>query len=56
MDNNEFFKTVDSDKQSKKAKIGFFKGIFVPFVSGILGTVLIMGLCINIPVVKDKVS
>lgn len=55
MDNNEFFKTVDSKTSNKKLKIGFFKGIFLPFVSGILGTVLLVGLCINIPVVKNKI-
>ncbi len=55
MDNNEFFKTVDSKPSHKKTKIGFFKGIFVPFVSGILGTALLIGLCINIPFVKDSI-
>ncbi|MBR1653366.1 MAG: trypsin-like peptidase domain-containing protein [Clostridia bacterium] len=56
MDNNEFFKAVDSnsDKKKSKAKIGFFKGIFIPFLSGILGTVLIVGLCVNIPEVKNR--
>ena len=55
MDNNEFFKAVDSKAPSKKAKIGFFKGIFMPFVSGILGTVLVLGIAINIPIAKDKI-
>ncbi len=54
MDNNEFFKAVDSNTSKKKAKIGFFKGVFVPFVSGILGTVLVIGIGINIPYVKNK--
>lgn len=52
--NSEFFKTVDSSSKSRKGKIGFFKGIFVPFVSSILGTTLVIGLCINVPVVKEK--
>lgn len=52
--NNEFFKTVDSNPKRKKAKIGFTRGIFIPFVSGILGTTLVIGLCTNVPVVKDK--
>lgn len=52
--NNEFFKTVDSNTKNKKAKIGFTKGIFIPFVSGILGTTLVIGLCTNVPIVKDK--
>lgn len=53
-ENNEFFKTVDTSKKKKKAKIGFTKGIFIPFVSGILGTTLVIGLCLNVPTVKDK--
>ena len=53
--NNEFFKTVDSNQNSKKLKLGFTKGIFVPFISGILGTSLIIGLCLNIPVIRTKI-
>lgn len=57
MDNNdEFFKTVDSKNQSRKARIGFIRGIFIPFISGILGTILVIGLCINIPIVREKVT
>lgn len=53
-ENNEFFKAVDNTKPNKKAKIGFTKGIFMPFVSGILGTTLVLGLCVNVPIFKDK--
>lgn len=56
MDNNEFFKTVNSKVSSKRTKIGFFKGIFVPFISGLLGTALILGICINVPIVRKKLS
>lgn len=54
MDNNEFFKTVDSTTSSNKSRIGFFKGIFLPFISGILGTILILGICIEIPSIRTK--
>lgn len=54
MDNNEFFKTVDSTASSNKSKIGFLKGIFLPFISGILGTILILGICIEIPSIRTK--
>lgn len=54
MDNNEFFKTVDSTTSSNKSKIGFLKGIFLPFISGILGTILILGMCIEIPSIRTK--
>ena len=56
MDNNDFFKTVDSSSSHKRAKIGFFRGIFIPFVSGVLGATLVLGLCIKLPIVKDKLS
>ena len=52
--NNEFFKTVDTNKKYKKAKIGFMKGIFMPFISGALGTTLVISLIINVPTIKDK--
>lgn len=54
--NNDFFKTVDSNPKRIKAKIGFTRGIFIPFISGILGTTLVIGLCTNVPVVKDKLA
>ena len=54
--NNEFFKTVDTSKKRIKAKIGFTRGIFIPFISGILGTTLVIGLCANVPVVKDTLA
>ena len=55
MDNNEFFKTVDSSTSNKRAKVGFFRGIVVPFISGILGTAVVLGVCIGIPKIKNKI-
>ena len=54
MDNNEFFKTVDSTTSSPKSKIGFFKCILIPFISGILGTLLILGICIEVPSIRTR--
>jgi serine protease Do len=57
MNNDEFFKTVDSNStREKKAKIGFLKGIFIPFVSGVLGTALVLTLYLKFPTFKDKVK
>lgn len=53
MDDNEFFKTVPSNPKSKQ-KIGFFKGILVPFTSGLLGTILVLGIFIKFPIIQDK--
>ncbi len=56
MDNNEFYKAIDSNSSERKPRIGFFKGIFVPFISGILGTAVFLGICIHVPIVKDKLK
>lgn len=57
MNNDEFFKAVDSNStREKKAKIGFLKGIFIPFVSGVLGTALVLTLYLKFPTFKDKVK
>ena len=57
MNNDDFFKTVDSNSaNSNKAKIGFFKGIFIPFISGILGTILVLGIYVKVPTVKNKLK
>lgn len=57
MSDEEFFKSVDSNStKEKKAKIGFFKGIFIPFVSGILGTTLVLTLYLKVPTFKSKIK
>lgn len=56
MNNEDFFKTVDSSTSNKKAKIGFFKGIMVPFLSGLLGTAVVLGLWINFPTFKNSIN
>lgn len=57
MNDDEFFKTVDSNSANpSKAKIGFFKGIFIPFISGILGTILVLGIYVKVPTVKNKLK
>ena len=54
MNNDEFFKTVNSNSTPKKARFGFFRGIFMPFISGVLGTVVVLGVCINVAMLRDK--
>ncbi len=56
MDNNEFFKSVDQNTKQTKGKVGFVRGVFVPFVSGILGVILIVGIYAKVPVVNEKVN
>lgn len=43
-----------SNNHSKKTNGGFFRNIFVPFVSGILGCSLVIGTCFGVPAIKEK--
>lgn len=52
MNNNDFVKTVDNTHSQPKFK--FFRNICVPFISGMLGTSLILGTCFFVPPVKEK--
>ena len=65
MDNpsdNGFKKVNTSDSSSqrspeyvfKKPKVGFGKGVFVPFISGVVGTALVVGVCFGVPTIKEK--
>ncbi len=56
MDNNEFFKSVDSNIKPPKGKVGFIRGVFVPFISGILGVILVVGIYAKVPIVNEKVN
>ncbi len=53
------FKTVKNENNSysiPKAKVGFTRGFFVPFVAGVLGSLIIVGTCISIPSVRDTIA
>ena len=43
-----------SRETSKKSSGGFFKSVFVPFVSGVLGCSLVIGACFGVPQIKEK--
>lgn len=47
--NDNHFKKADSPK-----KAGFGKTVFVPFVSGVVGASLVVGVCFGVPQVKEK--
>lgn len=53
MEENEsnFFKSV----QAPKNKGSFSKNVILPFISGILGTSLVIGVCFGIPEVKTRI-
>ncbi len=43
-----------SSNAPKKSSGGFFKSVFVPFVSGIVGCSLVIGTCFGVPEIKEK--
>lgn len=43
-----------SNNSPRKSNNGFFKSVFVPFVSGIIGCSLVIGTCFGVPAIKEK--
>lgn len=56
MDNNEFYKSVDFTAKSPRAKVGFIRGVLIPFVSGVLGVILVVGIYAKVPFINEKVN
>lgn len=48
------FEKSNNDFYGGKQKSGFGKNVVFPFVSGILGTTLVLGVCFGVPSVKEK--
>ncbi|MBO5348759.1 MAG: trypsin-like peptidase domain-containing protein [Clostridia bacterium] len=57
MDKNSFkaVKTGENSYSIPKAKVGFMRGFFVPFVAGALGSLILVGTCLSIPSIRDTV-
>ena len=51
--NPENYKTIYESKTKNKAKLGFGRGFFMPFVSGVLGATLVIGTCFGVPTLKN---
>ena len=47
-------KTVYESKKENKAKLGFGKGVLIPFVSGVLGCSVVIGTCFGIPSIRNN--
>ena len=48
------YKNVYEANSTPKAKLGFGKGGFIPFISGILGCSVVIGTCFGIPSIREK--
>lgn len=54
-DNSNYSSTfVAVNPHKEKAKVGFVRGVFLPFLCGALGTGVVIGTCFGIPQVKNK--
>ena len=58
------FKTVQNpnnyqasytNEKTQKVKIGFGRGVLLPFFSGVVGCALVVGTCFGIPSIKEKI-
>ena len=56
MNNASTYQSVKQPKIKNKNSSNFGKTILIPFVSGILGTVLVIGACIGIPGIRNGIS
>lgn len=54
--NASAYQSVKQPKVKNKNAAGFGKSILLPFVSGVLGTVIVIGACVGIPGIRDGIS
>ena len=52
-DNEDFYQKFNSNSKSKGS---FKKNVFVPFVSGVLGASLVLGIAFNVPNIKNNLQ
>ena len=48
------FNNYSNETSRKSSNGGFFKSVFVPFVSGIIGCSLVIGTCFGVPQIREK--
>lgn len=53
--NPNTYKTVYKNETVKKSKIGFGKSILLPFFSGVVGCVVVLGTCFGVPSIRSKI-
>ncbi len=54
--NNTKNSTTYQTSKKPKSSFSFTKSILVPFVSGVLGTVIVVGACVGIPGIRNAIS
>ena len=54
--NNEIFKSVDTQSKPSRGRVGFIRGALIPFICGILGVILVVGLYAKVPFINEKTN
>ena len=52
--NPHTYKTVYQNETKPKAKVGFGKSVLLPFLSGAIGCVVVLGTCFGVPSIRSK--
>lgn len=53
--NPNTYKNIYKNETTSKTKIGFGKGFLLPFISGMVGSAVILGACFGIPSIRSKI-
>ena len=53
--NPNTYKNVYSNEPKQKSKIGFGRGVLIPFLSGVIGCTVVLGTCFGVPSIRSKI-
>ncbi len=53
--NPNTYKTIYQNESTDKLKIGFGKGVLLPFLSGVVGCAVVLGTCFGIPSIRSQI-
>lgn len=53
--NPNTYKTIYKNETTSKSKVGFGRAILLPFFSGMVGCVVMLGTCFGIPSIRSKI-
>ena len=53
-DSDKSYRKVDNFYKESKSTPSFGKSVVVPFVSGVLGAILVVGTCFGVPQIKSR--
>lgn len=53
--NPNTYKNIYKNETTSRARVGFGRGFLLPFVSGMVGSAVILGACFGIPSIRSKI-